>query len=113
MTFQELLSMNFVNAQNELNEDLENDLNDIGLAVKKAGFSEWVSTTSPKASISFSFFSRENKLNKCLFLGPSDICGNIMLTDTKGSDLGQNNIDVIRIWLEMFEWETSLARIYL
>lgn len=110
MTFADLMSIPFDNVYNELDVGLTADLLDQGISAAKAGFSEWQSQTIPSVSIGFTFFSTSAEPG-IPYAAPEKMRTNVMLTGSDGYDLGDANSDVLRLWLDIFQWRRTVAKV--
>lgn len=111
MTFAELMSTSFENVYNELSAELAEDLIEQGIPAVRAGFSEWRSTTTPAASIGFTFFST-SAAPGVPHATPEKVRTNVMLTERDGYDLGAANAEVLRLWLDTFQWKSAVATVF-
>lgn len=108
LTLQELLETSFENVYNELDTDLVAELLDRGIPADRAGFSEWVSKTTPAIAIGFTFFTSPADPGVPIAT-PEKIRTNVMLTGIQGYDLGDVNNETLRLWLEFFPWKMAVA----
>lgn len=72
-----------------------------------AGFSEWVSDTSPAISIGWGWFVHNE--SRRILLAPDGVRSNTMLVDAAGYDLGPlKTSSLFCLWLEELEWQSSV-----
>lgn len=73
-----------------------------------AGFSEWISSSVPVVSLGWGWFVHSHSGR--LLLAPDGVRSNLMLTDTRGYDIGlPATSQMLSDWLVTYPWHQSVA----
>jgi hypothetical protein len=102
-----LSRLSFIHLMSVPDSELLQELKTQSVAAQNAGFSEWVSDTTPEISVGWGWFL--HKKSKRLFLAPEFIRSNVMLTDVHGYDLGKTTTsNLFSTWLADYDWQNAV-----
>lgn len=101
-------TISFVHLFSECDDDFLHELRSQTVPALCAGFSEWVSDSSPAISIGWSWFIHSD--SERMMLAPDGVRSNVMLIDMQGYDLGSQKTAILfSAWLGAFEWQHTVA----
>lgn len=98
----------FVHLFSESDDGFLQELKAQTVPARHAGFSEWISDTSPPISIGWGWFVHSD--TRRMLLAPDRVRSNVMLVDVQGYDLGpQKTASLFGAWLGAFEWQPTVS----
>lgn len=98
----------FVHLFSESDDGFLQELQSQTIPARCAGFSEWISDTTPPISIGWGWFVHSD--SERMLLAPDGVRSNVMLIDTQGYDLGpQKTASLFGAWLSAFEWQPAVS----
>jgi hypothetical protein len=108
VTFDNLRNMPFPRRWAFEDSNLVNELRDLHLDVERAGYCEWEGPNS--MSLGFGWIAIAG--GERVLLAPGGVSSNVMLTSTKGYDLGPDTTEhILGSWLSGQLWQQSVATI--
>jgi hypothetical protein len=103
-----LSNLPFTHLASEIDPDFLDELKTQTVAAQAAGFSEWISGTTPTISLGWGWFIHNR--SRRLLLAPDAIRSNVMLIDIHGYDLGTTTTShLFRTWLAAYDWQNPVA----
>jgi len=103
-----LSNLPFTHLASEIDPDFLVELKTQTVAAYAAGFSEWISDTTPTISIGWGWFIHNR--SRRLLLAPEAIRSNVMLIDSHGYDLGTATTShLFRTWLAAYDWQRPVS----
>ncbi|WP_176442424.1 DUF4902 domain-containing protein [Noviherbaspirillum humi] len=97
----------FIHLYSSEDADFLDELHRLAIPAASAGYSEWVSDTSPPVSIAWGWFIHGPTGQ--MLLAPDGVRSNVMLVDRQGYDLGpERTANLFGVWLGIFSWQSEV-----
>ena len=112
LPFNRFIELNFVHVGSDCDAALLAELNSLTVPALAAGFSEWISNTTPTISVGWGWFlhSRFRRVQLALDI----VRSNVMLIDAHGYDLGATVTSrLFGTWLEDHNWQDDVSAVLL
>jgi hypothetical protein len=110
LPFDQLSKLRFIHVGSDLDSHILADLKAQAVPATQAGFSEWVSDTTPPITVGWRWFVHSSA--KRVLQAPEAINSNVMLTDLKGYDLGPViTANLMNTWLAIHDWQNDVSTV--
>jgi hypothetical protein len=103
-----LSELPFIHLASDIDPCILEDLQSQAVPAQVAGYSEWISTTTPPISLGWSWFVHSH--SQQLLPAPEAMRSNVMLIDVHGYDLGQTATSFLfATWLATHDWQRIVS----
>lgn len=108
LSLEHLSELPFVHLVSDFDPAILEDLQTQTVPAHAAGYSEWVSNTTPPISLGWSWFLHSR--SRRLLPAPEAVRSNVMLVDVHGYDLGQTATSFLfTTWLATHDWQRTVS----
>jgi hypothetical protein len=108
MSLKHLSELPFVHLASDIDPAILEELQMQTVPARAAGYSEWVSDTTPAISLGWSWFVHSQ--SRQLLPAPEAVRSNVMLVDVRGYDLGQTATSLLfGTWLATHDWQHEVC----
>jgi Domain of unknown function (DUF4902) len=104
VSLKRLAILQFVHVTSACDKSLLAELLANAVPARAAGYTEWISKTTPFVSLGWDWY-RDDVSRRCLLIS-NDVRSNIMLVDARGYDLGMHRTaHFVASWLGVLDWQ--------
>jgi hypothetical protein len=104
----DLSTLPFIHLASDSDSDFLAELQAQTIPALAAGFSEWMSETTPAISVGWGWYIHSP--SRRLLLAPDAVRTNVMLTDIYGYDLGPTvTSNLFGSWLTIYDWQRAVS----
>ncbi|HYD80169.1 MAG TPA: DUF4902 domain-containing protein [Paucimonas sp.] len=108
LSLRNLSEIPFVHLASDLDTGILEELQMQTVPAQTAGYSEWISNTTPAISLGWSWFVHSD--SRRLLPAPEAVRSNVMLIDARGYDLGPTATSFLfTTWLATHDWEHAVS----
>jgi hypothetical protein len=108
LSLEHLSQLPFMHLASDIDATILQDLQHQAVPALAAGYSEWISNTTPAISLGWSWFI--HRRSHKLLPAPEAVRSNVMLVDVHGYDLGSTTTSFLfTTWLAMHDWQHAVT----
>lgn len=108
LSLKHLSELPFTHLASDIDLTILEELQAQTVPARMAGYSEWISDTTPTISLGWSWFLHSR--SRQLLPAPEAVRSNVMLIDVHGYDLGQTATSFLfTTWLATHDWQHAVT----